>query len=622
MNRLRAATRWCAARPQWPLGVLVLLPLLVTLCSALLNRWYPTGDYAHTELNVRALWSHPPQIGVAGRFGPFDNQHSHPGPSMAYLLWPLYALFGSSAASLLVSTVALHAAALVGSVFVAARVGGRSLAVAAAIGALLLERALGGQFFVTPWNPWMPVTAFWLFLFCVLAVSVGHWRLAPLAVLAGTHAAQTHVSYMVLVHGLMGFALLAAVWWVRRHPVDGRRAWRAPLRWAAVSASLGLLMWLPPLRDQFRGSRNLSWLFHHFADPCDVRYGGSCEPSVGLRAALKAMAAELNPFGAWLSGAFHDPVSYAPNLLGVLLTAVVLVVVARGVWRRRDDVLTVAFAQVVLLGVLAVGSVSRIIGDFYDYVIRWSWPTAAFCAALLAWMLFRIAPAGAWRPEGPGAARRLLAAGAAVAALCSGAAGVRALGTEPPYLQESKLVGGLVDGLVDGASPLDRSPQYLLRWHDPAGLGGVGFGLVLELERRGYRVGTDSWTRYAVLPFRVVPEAQADRLLWVIVGTKNIDAFAARADATLVARFDPRTPDQVRRSDEARAHIEQRLAELGRDDLLARIDGQFGNASLIAAGRELPADVNEAVSVYTELRLPAAMFTTPTGVPGFTGAGT
>ena len=39
------------------------------------------------------------------------------------------------------------------------------------------------------------------------------------------------------------------------------------------------------------------------------------------------------------------------------------------------------------------------------------------------------------------------------------------------------------------ARALDPKERYQVRWDDPAYLGGIGFGLVLELERRGFDVG-------------------------------------------------------------------------------------------------------------------------------------
>ena len=111
-------------------------------------------------------------------------------------------------------------------------------------------------------------------------------------------------------------------------------------------------------------------------------------------------------------------------------------------------------------------------------------------------------------------------------------------------MYEHLLYDGLEFATIAQVEPkLDPSTRYLLRWHDPPGLGGVGFGSLLELERKGFTVGTDSWTRYAVLPYRVMPENTAEAVLWIVVGDASIEKFRQRHDAEELGYFDPRTPD-------------------------------------------------------------------------------
>ncbi len=582
------------------------LPLVVGLVAVLNRSWHPTGDYAHTGLAIRDVTNHPPLIGVAGRFGPFDNQHAHPGPAMAYLLWPITAVLGGSGSALLVSTTVLHLAALVASVLVARRIGGAALAVIVGAMALLLVRALGAQFFLTPWNPWMPVAAFLLFLVLVVGVVAGNPRYLPWAGFVGTVAAQTHISYMVLVYGiLVAVGLFAVEHWRRVRAAEQSPPWAR-----GIVCSLGVLavMWALPLWDQLRQTRNFSWIVGRFSHPCDPRWWGTeCAQPVGLSAAAKAMATELSLSGAWISGARHDPVTARPQVL--LLLATIAAVLAAGLvaWRRRDRVslslLTVAFGAV-LLGLF---STARILGDFYDYVIRWTWPMAALCAAAVLYTLTRSLDLRRYRRP------LLLAAGVAVASL-SLAATVSAWSVDPPYESDSRSVGALSAQVTD---KLSQDTSYLLRWHDPAGLGGIGFGLMLELERHGFSVGTDSWTRFAVGQHRVVAPEQADAVLYIVVGEPSIEEFAARSDDELLASFDPRSAANKARSDAARAQIDKGLAELGRSDLLEQIDNQFGNAALIAAGSELPEALNKAISIYTDLRLPVALFQVPPDAPGF-----
>jgi hypothetical protein len=599
---------WLAQHAHHVALVALAAPLAIGLLGVLGDDWRPTGDYAHTAMAVRDVPEHLPLIGVAGRFGPFDNQHAHPGPAMAYALWPVTSALGGSGTALLAATTLLHLGALAAAVLVARRVGGRSYAVAIGAVGVVLVGALGAQFFLTPWNPWIPVLAFFCFLVLIHATVSGHLAAAPWAVAVGTLCAQTHVSYMVLVHGLLAAALVAVLFATWRGRASHR--WKQLARPLALSAAVAVLMWLPPLWDQLRGTGNLGWLIGRFTHPCDPRWwADECAQPVGARAAARALAAELNLGGAWISGARHDPATVTPNLVGLALAVIAVAAAVAMTVRRRDRRaawgLAVAGAAV-LLGWL---SAARILGDFYDYVIRWSWPIAAYGFAVTVWALWRAIPDRAVL------VRRVLAALAlAVLAVAVGRAVVHAATVEPPYQADSRSVAAL----AAAARPqLDADDRHLLRWHDPAGLGGVGFGLLLELERAGLSIGTDWWTRFAVGEHRVLAEDHASSVLWVVVGEPSIERFSQRADAVELARFDPRRADERARSELARQRIEQGLDQLGRTDLLEVLDRQFGNAALIAAAPELPDELDREISIYTDLRLPVALFRVPPGAPIF-----
>src|SRR6185295_3931268 len=127
---------------------------------------------------------HPPLIGVAARV---QDLGSTPGPSMAYLLYPFYKLFGSTAFALVASVDLLHLAAIAGAVIVARRVGGTSIAVLMSLSLTATTLALAPRFFLEPWNVWVPVFAFALFLVLVWGLVCEHLALLPLAVAVGSH---------------------------------------------------------------------------------------------------------------------------------------------------------------------------------------------------------------------------------------------------------------------------------------------------------------------------------------------------------------------------------------------------------------------------------------------------
>jgi hypothetical protein len=183
-----------------------------------------------------------------------------------------------------------------------------------------------------------------------------------------------------------------------------------------------------------------------------------------------------------------------------------------------------------------------------------------------------------------------------------------------PAARNSRIVGGLVDVT---AADLDPFTRYLLRWYDPVSLGGVPFGVLLELERRGLTVGVDAFASAGALPHRVMAEPTAGEVLWVVSGQPAIDAFRARPDATELGYFDVRTPEEVVRSDALRAQLIARLDELGLECLVPTIDTQYGLAPLVIGNAPVPADVRRIAGEYDALELPVAMFQVPPSAPGY-----
>ena len=441
---------------------------------------------------------------------------------------------------------------------------------------------------------WLPVFAFAAFLVLLWDVAQERSRSLPWAVLVGSHCAQTHVSYLPLVGGLTGLAVFWLV--VRRRTVQGRLG-----RDLVVSAVVGAVSLIPPGYEQLtRSPGNLRRLWQHFGHPP--------EPYVGVRAGVKAFAGEFNLLGSWVTGRHHEPTT-SPNLVG-LVAMVALVAVGLSVaWRRRDRSVLALFA--VWGAAMAIGlfSVTRVFGEFYDYVVRWIWPINAI-AVLAALLAVGRAAVHRWPTHQLQLAR--LASAAPVVLMV--VAGLQAAGARPPHESDSRLVGGLSGPLADHLSP---DARYLLRWHDPAALGGVPYGLVLEMERRGIHIGVDAWGKAAAQPFRVQPEETASTVLWYISGNRSIAKFAGRDDAVLLASFDPRNTADRARSNEVRALIESRLSELGRAELIPRLDEQYGTTQIRFFER-LPPDVIDMVTEYNDLREPGAVFEVPIFAPLFT----
>jgi hypothetical protein len=573
--------------------------VIITLISVAGSQWFLTGDFAHTEFLVRAIPGHPPLIGVAARV---QEQGSTPGPSMAYLLYPFYKLFGSSAFALAAAVNVLHLAAIAGSVLVAKRVGGTAIAALTALSLTATTVAVAPRFFLEPWNVWVPVFAFALFLILVWGIVCEHLALLPVAVAVGSHCVQTHISYTVLVTGLLGVALawLGWLWWRTDRLAD-----RHPLRWLLIATATMIIAWLPPVIEQLHpGTGNLRKLYHQFRDP------GA--PFVGATAALKAMIGRFNLLGPWIIDAHKDPRS-TPNYLGFVLFVALVLVSVRWAWARRERVELSLYAVLATATVLGFVSTTRIFGTFFEYVIRWMSPLVAMWVAASLWSCWLT-----WREHtaSDGNDRTLLTAGrigVAVAVVMTAVGVGRALTAEVPYRRDSTMTGALSGQLQRS---LDRTARYQINEFDPVALGAVGFGLALDLERHGLRAGVGPWGEAGVMPFRVVSDQQADSTLWFVASTPVIDAFSNLPGAVVRASFDVRSTGEVTRSDELERQLLNVLCTTGHSELRPLLFTRWGHTAL-AFAPALPREAKPLLQQYTDLRQPAAVVELPVGVNGY-----
>jgi hypothetical protein len=334
---------------------LLLAPVLAFAWAA--PDWAPEGD--PSLMAVRALdvgTSRAPLVGQPSTSGIYDGDDggrhvAHPGPLHVYVMALPVRVLGPALGMLLVSLAVTG-----GAVLIAAWATFRQLGpVGGALGAVVLSLitfTTGASSLVNPVSSNIagyPVLCSLVLLWCLVC---GDLRLLPLTTAFLSFAAQQHLSslpVLVVVTGAVAAVGLAALvgWWrAQNWPRSPER--RTLARWAAGSAAIGLVLWLPVLVQQVTGHPgNLSAM---------VRFAGNGDrPSLGTGAAVRQLAHTLGlpPLlgrtrldGGWLL-ADVGPFTW--------FSAVVVAgaVAAAGVWWRRSHPRRAALT--LMAGFAAVG---------------------------------------------------------------------------------------------------------------------------------------------------------------------------------------------------------------------------------------------------------------------------
>ena len=524
---------------RWLLvAVVVAIPILVLVLVLAQRTWYPTGDQAQAELRMRSLPSHPPLVGAAGRIADEQQrQGNHPGPLMFWVTWPLYALLGRSSWAFEASTAIVNAIWLALSVWLVKRRAGLGACAWYGITALVLIGGYGLDGLSQPWNPWVALLPFTVLLLSTWSTLDGERWTPVLAVAAASYSLQGHVGYLPLVIPLVLVNLVWPIWrWLRLRRSSqasvagddevGAAEHRPPAsRWLVpvlVGIAVALVAWSGPFWDVATNHpSNVSKLIANFTNPTD--------PPLGLAQGAKAVLQAVNPVGAWVWGGSAVKGSVVPGLCLVAAWALVAGLVALRRGNRSLDRLNLVLAVVGLLGVVAV---SRIFGTLYLYVFRWIVAIVALQVFALGWGLAILLP----RPS-PKAQQRLAGLAVVVLVVLSAVTAVRISRQEIPYDQSWRAEQVLAPAV---AAKLDPSKRYLIRWDDPAYLGGLGFGLVLDLERRGLEVGADPRFSAAVEPHRVMCPGDHDAVVTVVTSRGTIARYEADPAYRKIASVDPR----------------------------------------------------------------------------------
>jgi hypothetical protein len=607
----RGDRRWLAAGA---LLAVVGLPFVVAAVTLRRPHWYPVLDLAMTELRLRDVGtSHTPLIGLPGRIGPsLMEQGSHPGPLSFYLLTPFYRAFGSSSWAMQAGTIVLDLAALAAALGIAARRGGTRIVVAVGCLLALLCVGYGLTALTQPWNPYLPLLWWVVFLLAVWSVLCDDVAMLPVAVAAGSLCAQTHVPYLGLTVGLGGVAVVAAGRaWLRAAPGSDER--RRVARWGATALLVGGALWIPPLVDQaINDPGNLRAIQDHLVTP-----SGSEEPvgtGRGVELALRhldiaGLVGEARADGTLLDASAHTDGSLVP---GVLL--LVLWLAAALVAHRLGPRALVRLHLVVAAGlVLGVVSISRILGKEWYYLMLWAWGVTALLVLSVGWTAAvvigrlhrRRRRGGAWALGG-------VVAATVLAVIVSVAAAVT---VDPPESHLSSSLGGIVSPTVaalergEGAATGDDG-RYQVAWDDAYYFGSQGYGLVSELERAGLDAGLSETFHVPITDHRVIGTRDATATVHLVTG-RYVELWRDVPGAVEVAYIEPRNAAERAEFSQLRSALIDDLRRDGLEELVPLVDDNLFGLS-----------IDERISERAErwsarmLRLgePTAVFITQPGV--------
>ena len=302
-----------------------------------------------------------------------------------------------------------------------------------------------------------------------------------------------------------------------------------------------MVLWLPPVIEQLTtGSGNLSAIWHEITNPP--------EPPIGVGTGVRLLLLYLNPWRLVATRYSlvdaHQAItgSLIPGLL--VLAAWLASVVAA--WRLRHQALLRLHVVLAVALVLGLSSLSRIHGIIWFYLMLWALGVTSLMLLAIGWTLAvvigpRLSPSAQERANR--SASPVLVAVAVVFTLMFAFNAAYAKVPNPPWSRTlGQLVSPTAKALASGSVPGGgRHGRYLVTWTDPVAIGTQGFGLMNELERRGFTVGATAPNRGGVTPHRVLSSARATATVHLSVGA-DIATWRALPGVREVVYLDPRSP--------------------------------------------------------------------------------
>ncbi len=529
------------------LAAFLMTALVLITCFALVRTassdWTPVGDEAGIWLRTWDVGTeNTPLTGVFSRMG-----WQHPGPLQFYVSALPLRLLGGKGAGLLLSTLLVSLTCVAGIVVLTARRAGGGAALVLALTTAVL--CIGYEHFIFgPWNPYVAILPFALFLVAVWLAAAGDLWATGVAAAAGTFAAQSHLGALppLLLIGA-GAAALRSVC----RPGEAAASRRKQALCAAVV--LGVL-WAPPVVQQIKAGAkgNLTLIYDFFRNP-------GPELPVGWLKGIRIAGAQLVPWGAWIGeprvGMLNDLLPGSEWDLAIACAPVVL-----GFWlaaRFRDDLGLRLCSVVAIAFVASIVAHAQIRGLPFVYLTLWTRSVAmlAFGAPLI--VLVRNA-AQAERVLGR-APQLVVALALSIACLT---VSVRSLGAKRPNPVHSELYARLYPRV---RAAVERGEEVRIVHVGPL-YETYPQALAIPLELGGAAPKLRDDFHLQVGAHRLIADADPRRTLFLAVGAEA-ERLEQQQRARQIVKFDPLPVARRARVGELRAQLTEQLMATERKDL-------------------------------------------------------
>lgn len=389
----------------------MLLPIATAVARALLDGWFPLGDNALLVIRAYDVGTvHHPLLGSwTSASLALGVDVNNPGPLYFNLASPFMWTFGrvlGIGPATAIAIGSINAAAGLGTVLVAARMGGWRAERWMLLLVAGLTWSMGSELLFDIWQPHALLLPFCLLLVLTIAVASGDVRLLPVWIAVASLIVQTHVAYMYVVGVLVLIVAASLVGRFRERHEDDETLWsrvrralpRPVVVWTVVVLAVA---WAQPVWEQFfgRGEGNLQRL---------ATNAGGGDITLGAGTAVRAVAAvtALPPWwtrygyvdsvpstgltqtaeGARLIiPGLPDPVVAVLSVGMVFAVLALLIVVLRHPAQRHARMASVVSigALVVAVGGLTIQAVT--VGGFGSHQARWLFALALFVHVAILW---------------------------------------------------------------------------------------------------------------------------------------------------------------------------------------------------------------------------------------------